>query len=753
MSRRDSSARGPAPRLVVVWPVLALLLLLLPGGLAAQAGTVQGRVTSGDSGMILSGATVDFRTDNWSGGSLTDASGTYRIAGIPAGRGTLRVRYVGHRPLELEVLVPAGRDLVLDLQLDVAPVALDPVDVRTRTALEEEAGDSMPSARLGMARAANRVLESTPGFSELGINDAVRGIPGDEPGDPGSLLYVRGAVSDLKLVHLDGAPVYAPFPLGGLLDPFAATLLNSADIYLGGAPSRYDGGLSYIMDLRTRGSGSAGIRSQGSLDILSMTATAEAGLGDRSGAVASIRGMHPARLTGAIGSPLPYDYTEGLLRGDLRLGESWRVAVTGFGNDESVSVDEHLAGAIPIRWGNRAGSVRLAGRLGQSEAEVTVAAGSYAASLPLSGERYATAEAEARRTRVSLDLSSPLAGASLRYGAAAEVQDYDAVAMPLEPMSSPGSAFHSRGVVAGAYAEAAVQPLPNLRVVAGGRADGFSDSGVRIGPRLSLTWLASDRAALSLAAGRYHQFLRMPEEALLNGRARPGTVAEEALIVGAATHVTAGLDQMLGENLRLGLEGYFKHFEDMPVLSTPRANASGFDIWLRRPRAEGITGWIGYSLAWVWSGSMEDTDQRDFTGRHLLSTGLNLPLGDETDLAFRFAYGAGLPYAGIPLEISLTSGQTAIFNEALNAADRGGTETAPLLYTPDEPFLRIDASLTRKWTQRSGGRTIEISPFVRLINSLGDRDALFYFMDDGQEEPAALGSLPMIPIVGMEWRF
>src|SRR5690606_20935748 len=125
---------------------------------------------------------------------------------------------------------------------------------------------SAPAADLSLARA--RALQSSPGLAELGLAEAMAGLPGQEPPDPSDVLYVRGTGADLKLVHLDGAPVYAPFPLGGLLEPFTPGLLTSADVYLGGAPAQYDGGLSYMLDLRTRGARTERMHVSGAVDML-----------------------------------------------------------------------------------------------------------------------------------------------------------------------------------------------------------------------------------------------------------------------------------------------------------------------------------------------------------------------------------------------------------------------------------------------------------------------------------------------------
>src|SRR5690606_6922442 len=164
-------------------------------------------------------------------------------------------------------------------------------------------------------------LQSSPGLAEIGLGDALARTPGHHPPDPSDVLFVRGAGADMKLVYLDGAPVYAPFPLGGILAPFSPELLASADVYLGGAPARYDGGLSYILDLRTRGARADRVHSSGSMDLLSARALVEVPVGDAAALLFSGRGVHGAGAGWTGEGALPYGYREGLMRADLSLGD------------------------------------------------------------------------------------------------------------------------------------------------------------------------------------------------------------------------------------------------------------------------------------------------------------------------------------------------------------------------------------------------------------------------------------------------
>jgi hypothetical protein len=727
----------------------AFFLALLAGlaaPLAASAqgsagGVVRGVVRSESTGESLAGAVVEVVNADGSRRALADSTGSYLLREVSAGRRLLRARHLGYAPLEMEVVVPGGREVRLDVTLRPAPVALPAVRVKGGGGFSP--ADSIAASPPDLARAVSRVMQASPGLSEVGLGETASGAPpGQEPPDPADVLYVRGTGADLKLVYLDGAPVYAPFPLGGLLDAFQPGVLRSADLHLGGAPARYDGGLSYVLDLRTRAAKTDRVHVEGAADLLSSRVLAEAPLGARSGLMVAARGVHGAGTGGWFGDRLPYGYRELLSRADIAVGTSL-LSFTAFGNGEEVWLgDSPLDGAI--RWGNTAGSARLHTSIGGTTADVTVARGDYDADLPLT---YApgTAAGQSRRTRVAADFARFSDGLAFRYGLAYDRQIQEYSRAELEDRTGAS--------VAGAYVDAGWQLDPDLRVRAGLRADRFSlDSQFRFAPRISATWLMNEHAALTLAAGQYHQYLRAPESSL--GRVDPGGSLERTrpMTLGSASHLALTLDQELGSGMRLGIEGYFKSFHDLPGAQESDGNASGVDLWVRRNDGP-WNGWLGYSLAWVWSAT-DEMNRTRFAGRQLLSAGISGPVGQLGSVQFGLVYGAGLPYSSIQLSGG-ENDQLAFADVSTTVGDlSGAADVAPLLPEPNHPYLRIDLGVSRDWTGHLLGAPLSLSPYFRLLNSLGQRDALFYrYRPDTDPAPQPLLFIPVVPVAGVEVKF
>ena len=302
---------------------------------APVVGAVFGRVLRAETQTPIAAASVEIRFPAFSWFLVTEDDGSYRAEGLPAGPIHLVARALDRAPLAASIVVPAGGDVPLDLALERRPVAMPSLFAHiaarqlsapglTRAGFREEGETEL------------RALDSSPGVAEAGLTLDETGI---DPADPTNVLYVRGAASDLKLVLLDGAPVYAPFHLSGLLDAFPDGVLDEASLYIGGTPARYDGGLSYVLDLKIREGDPERFRVAGAADLLGGTLRAEGPIGPAGQLLVSGRALH------GLGYPIitneqemPYGYGDLLGRLDYRLGPG-QLTATGFWNRESVLLD------------------------------------------------------------------------------------------------------------------------------------------------------------------------------------------------------------------------------------------------------------------------------------------------------------------------------------------------------------------------------------------------------------------------------
>lgn len=189
--------------------VLALLALAaaaarLPLGAQATTGTIRGRVTHQATGMPVGNAQVGVQGTRL--GTLSGNDGTFTIAGVPAGRHSLRVRMIGYSPADREVAVVAGQPVSVEIGLTPSAVALDEVVVTgtAGNARKREVGNSIASVRTSdapeaMTNVSNLLAGRVAGASVM----QSAGVIG-----AGSSIRLRGntsvALSNQPLIYVDG---------------------------------------------------------------------------------------------------------------------------------------------------------------------------------------------------------------------------------------------------------------------------------------------------------------------------------------------------------------------------------------------------------------------------------------------------------------------------------------------------------------------------------------------------------------------
>ena len=118
------------PRFVVRTVALCVVLVGLAFGaarpLAAQSGTIQGKVTD-STGAVIAGAVVT--VDHTGLRVSTSGTGKYVLRGVPAGGQTLQVRAIGFSQTSVGITVTAGDVVERDVTMARSAVELAPIDV------------------------------------------------------------------------------------------------------------------------------------------------------------------------------------------------------------------------------------------------------------------------------------------------------------------------------------------------------------------------------------------------------------------------------------------------------------------------------------------------------------------------------------------------------------------------------------------------------------------------------------------------
>ncbi len=238
---------------------MLLLLLSLPGGaLPAQSPTqtVGGQVLDEASRMPIPGATVILEGTDPVIGGATNASGEFRLIGVPVGRYDIRVSSLGYEPVLLkEIIVGSGKEVFLTVSLIESSETGDEVVIKARTlkgrALNRTA---VTSARMLSVEEGSRYAGGFDDPARLASSFA--GVAG-AVGNNG--VVIRGNAPKSTAWRMEGVEIPNPNHFadlevfgGGGLTVLSSHLLDNSDFLTGAFPAEYGNALSGIFDIRMR---------------------------------------------------------------------------------------------------------------------------------------------------------------------------------------------------------------------------------------------------------------------------------------------------------------------------------------------------------------------------------------------------------------------------------------------------------------------------------------------------------------------
>lgn len=757
---------------------LALAIVASLGlGVQQAPSTVQGVVRGADDGSPVIGAEIVLVGSGRS--TVTDSSGRYVLQDVAGGDRRLRAHHLGFLPLEVDLSVPPAGVVAVDFHLRVRAFELQPIDATVAMMPVRTPPDAAAEEPAGLpARTVVRELGASPGVTEMGIAAGAKALLGPDPPAPDNVLYVRGAGAALDLVLLDGAPVHAPFHLGGLIDPGLPPAIERAERLHGGVTARYDGGLSDVLLLGSRAA-TEGTEASLFADMLAVGGAFRTAAADVGAVSASWRSLHGAGESGLLPTAFPQAYSDALVRADLFPADGAdTLSLTLFRNQESVRIGEGPDGDQP-RWGNTAGSLRYQTRTVLGWLELGGALGSFDTRLPVGATDPLVATGSTDRLRAWADFEHEVDGTRLGYG----IQG-DRLRLRTQFRSMAGAETDVRlrqradaGAVA-LWAEGQRRLLADLDVTAGLRANLFTnDLGRSLSPRVRLGWDVSDDLRVTGSYGRFHQLVvavdtELPIESTIVTAADGRVLGSVLSRVDAArsTHLVLGVRHAPRSRTVIRVEGYWKSSGGVPEFGEGTFRNTGIDVVVSRPIATGFTVWGAYTLGWAWA-AYEDGETRSvYGGRHFLRGGLAFDAPGSVRFDADLSMGEGLEFGAVPRSertpIPVNGAGDADAPAAVASGPVSAVPGGPLAFqgptgpggpvftrVPDSSYLRLNVQATAELDVRLFGKDQRLLPYFRIVNALDRRDALFFHYDgDEGDEPRALGSVPILPVVGLEWR-
>jgi len=216
------------------------LILVLLAGLwgQAHAALLEGRVIDQESKQPVGIAAVFVGTI---ARTETDASGQFRLDGLPPGEQILRVEHVGFEPWKRTIVLSDERSLKISVRLQARIATLEPVDVTSA-----RPDPSVPQSKRTLTGVTIRRSAGTVATDPLRAIQSLPGVAAAAGDDFSDRYVVRGGEPEENLVLFDGFPLLQPIHLEGFTSVVYDDLIGGIELYPGALPPRFGNALSSV---------------------------------------------------------------------------------------------------------------------------------------------------------------------------------------------------------------------------------------------------------------------------------------------------------------------------------------------------------------------------------------------------------------------------------------------------------------------------------------------------------------------------
>lgn len=748
-----------------------ILFLALPG-FSQQKFTVSGKITDGDNGETLIGATA-FAPALGEGAS-TNEYGFYSLT-LPAGDSVrLEFSYVGFGNEVRTVFL--DRNLTLNVEMG-SGVQLTEVVVKANSYREQIQSTEMSVETINM-----RDVKAVPVL--LGESDIIKtlqlkpGIPSGAEGTTG--LFVRGGGADQNLIVLDEALVYNANHLFGFFSTFNSDAVKDVKLYKGGFPAQYGGRLSSVIDVKLKEGNNKEFAGQGGLGLIASRLTLEGPIQkDKSSFMISGRRTYFDLITGQVNkanegkenfNPIPdyyfYDLNAKL---NFELGPKDRLFLSGYFGRDVFGFDGDFFD-FGFFWGNATATARwnhtFAPRL-FSNTTFTFSDYQYSIENVLNDFSFELGS-NIRDLNLKTDFFyTPSSKHTVRFGANATYHIF--TVGRLKAGSDSGEvAFNAGqdfdGVEMGVYVSDEWKPSDRFALNAGLRLSGFTNEGAfytGLEPRLAAVYNVTDLFSVKASYARMFQYLHLVAN---SGVSLPTDVwypSTERVKPQRSDQVAAGVSFAVGDWFMVTNEYYYKWLDNQldfvdgaelfvnddleGEFAIGKGYAYGLELQIEKTTGR-LTGWIGYTLARIRRGDFVPIDPDAIFGegsayfsprfdrRHDISVVAVYEISRRWQVSATWIYGSGDLYWLPPGRFSFQDVQGAQF-QALVPVYQNRNNYRLI------PFHRLDLGVTYRFFPKWGESDLSLS----VINAYDRRNAFFIYLEPQFQEVDAGGTTIQIP--------
>jgi hypothetical protein len=558
--------------------LIVLFIVSLAIAQPPQTGKITGSIMDASTNEPLIRATVLVLGTNL--GAASDLDGNYMIDKVPVGTHSLQVNLLGYKSVIIpDVTVTAVKPTDVDIALRQNPLELQGVTVKPNFF------EQVPDKLLSTQSQSNAEIRRLPG----GLEDVVRAIsilPGVAQVQNGrNDLIVRGGAPSENLYVVDGIEVPninhfgTQGATGGPLSFINLDFVENTTFSSGGFGVRYGDKLSSVTRIDLRHGRQDRWGGKATISATQFGLNVEGPLSDRGGVIFSARRSYLDFIFKAAGFAFVPEYWDFMIKANYDLNERNRLTVLGlsainnvkqfndtaekrYNNSRILSSDQYQA-VSGLTWR------RL---LHKGFSTVTLSQIFFRfdqmQSDTLRHPLFSNASKEIETALTANLLWRLSAGTEATIGLQAKQIRFNSD-LYLPPLQTDFGSLVSSQSAADTVAYKAAgwlqleQRIKRVSITLGGRWNyfGWLQDKSFFEPRLGLRYELSNLTRLNASVGRYSQ---SPSYIWLTANA-----ANQNLKFMAVNQYILGMEQLLRDDVKLSLEGYYKDYSDYPT-STAR---------------------------------------------------------------------------------------------------------------------------------------------------------------------------------------
>ena len=655
---------------------------------------------------------------------------------------------------------------------DTTPVTLPTV----RTSAEAiERQEFRLKTGIGKVSITGREARSAPVFVEPDVLRSVQMLPGIVArSDYSAAFNVRGGEGDQNLILIDGYPIFNPFHFAGVFGTFIDPAVGRVNLYTGALPARFGERLSSVLSVESANATTSALR--GTAEVSLMSSNASLGRrfhnGEGSWMIAVRRTYADAAVNLFRPNAFPYHFADAQGHLETPIGGGVRLSVTAYDGVDELERPSDEANSIAGAWGNRV----IGATMSKTFAHVGLGADSLALAQRVSTTRYdvhvdippvlfrAANRITDMRTGGSATLYRPRWTQEIGYELSSAQTSYYANGPAGFGDVVPFDSLEQGSRTAGVYGDVLWRPAASLIVEGGVRADALDGArGSIVSPRLSLKYFLTPDLAVTVAAGRYAQWLYSlgREEELVQpfqfwvSSASAPSVSRDAV---------AGVERWLSPSRVFHVEAFHKRYEHLLIPNSSHAfdmpgdefapvsgTSYGADVLLRQLDGGAFSGWLAYTYAVSTRVGVDGVRYFPTQDRR---HNLNL-VGSWRVRAYalgaRVHFASGAPYTPIIGAVGrLVYDPTTKrwIPDPEPATSFQGTQNIPGDFNSARvPFYdRIDVSVRRNGHIRGAS----VAPYLSIVNLLNSKNPAGYIYDfRRQPHRKSFPNLPFAPTFGV----